>query len=385
MKICFWGNVAGALRGKTEGGGELQIAFIARALAASGHEVVVVDYGTKEGFTTPEGIRVVTIKKWEKGLRFFRTITHRLPGLYSTLLEQNADVYYCRIRDFRHIIPYWVARKLNAKFVLHMASDLDASNFGERLRKFYFEKPAGLWWFFSGMLIEIVYPYLLRHADLVLVQHSGQKKTLEKKKIYSTVFLNIIAMSDIPDYHGTTREDFIYVGWLDKRKGFPEFFRLVERTPQHTFKIIGPPRDKKGRMYFDRLKSFQNVKMLGKLSHSRTIKEISNSKALISTSPMEGFPNVFIEAWACGIPVYSLIVDPGSVIEKEGLGVIANGNPDILIEAMNGHRYTYEFAEKARDYIDAHHSMNDRKVEEINALFTELRYGKTRVFEKAVL
>lgn len=385
MKICFWGNVAGALRGKTSGGGELQIAFIARALAASGHEVVVVDYSINEDFITKEGIKVITIKKWNKGIRFLRTITHRIPGLYTTLIEQNADIYYCRIRDFRHIIPYRVSRKLKAKFVLHMAADLDAVNFSERLRKFYFEKPATLWWFFSGLLVEIVYPYLLRHADLVLVQHKGQQDILAKKKIDSVIFFNVIDLSNIPDYHKSFRKDFTYVGWLDKRKGFPDFFNIIMRSPQHTFKIIGPPRDKTGEYYYAKLKDFQNVKLLGGLSHLRTLKEISDSKALISTSPMEGFPNVFIEAWACGIPVYSLNVDPGSVIEKEGLGVIANGNTEIIIAAMNNHENTYDFAEKARHYIELNHEMNQGKVDEINNIFTQLKDGKERIFQEALL
>ena len=33
MKICFWGDIAGALTGNTSGGGELQIALLAKALA----------------------------------------------------------------------------------------------------------------------------------------------------------------------------------------------------------------------------------------------------------------------------------------------------------------------------------------------------------------
>lgn len=45
---------------------------------------------------------------------------------------------------------------------------------------------------------------------------------------------------------------------------------------------------------------------------------------------MEGFPNVFIEAWACGIPVLSLYVDPGSIIERENLGVIVRGDKESL-------------------------------------------------------
>ncbi|HLP72161.1 MAG TPA: glycosyltransferase family 4 protein [Bacteroidales bacterium] len=385
MKICFWGNVANALKGKTDGGGELQIAFIARALAKCGHEVVVVDYATNEEFITPEGIKVFTVKDWNKGKKILRTVTHRIPGLYSTLKNQKADIYYCRIRDFRHIIAYWVARKVKGKFVIHMASDLDAMSFRERFKSFYMAKPATLWWFFSGLLIELVYPWLLRHADLVLVQHSGQRDVLLKKNIKPVILYNIIDMSAIPGPNGMQYEDFTYVGWLDKRKGFPFFYEIIKKLPNHTFKIIGAPRDKFGHHYYDKLKTFPNVRLMGELPHARTLKEISQSKALISTSPSEGFPNVFIEAWACGIPVYSLIVDPGSVIQKESLGVIAHGDIDKLARALNEFSCGSEFPSRALKYIEEHHAMNERKVNEINRIFTELRYGKIRLHKEAVL
>lgn len=385
MKICFWGNVSGALLGETEGGGELQIALIARSLAECGHDVVVVDYATKEPFTTPEGIKVYTIKKWNRGIRVIRNLTHRLPGLYETLMEQNADIYYCRIRDFRHIVPYRVSRKLNAKFVLHMAADLDIMSFRSRLRNFYFAKPASMWWFFSGMLIEFVYPWLIRNADLVIVQHTGQKNILLKKNLEPMVVYNLIDMSKIPSGLHRQRKDFVYVGWLDKRKGFPEFFEIVERCPHHTFKIIGPPRDKTGRHYFEKLKGYKNVMLLGGLSHKRTLEEIYDSKALISTSPMEGFPNVFIEAWACGIPVYSLNVDPGNIIESEGLGVIAKGDPGKIIKALDEHTNSDEFTRKSLEYIDRHHALTGRKKKEISRIFNELRYGQEWISEEAVL
>lgn len=375
MKICFWGNITGALTGKTEGGGELQIAFIAKALAGCGHEVVVVDYGIKKDFITSDGIKVFSIKGWHRGIRIVRTVTHRIPGLYETLLEQKADIYYCRIRDFRHIIAFWVSRKLKAKFVLHMASDLDAMDFRGRLRNYYFVKSAGLWWFFSGLLVEVVYPYLLRHADLVIVQHAGQKDILEKKNILPSVLLNIIDTSKMPDFFVKDRKDFTYVGWLDKRKGFPDFFELVTNSPRHTFKVIGPPRDKTGHYFYEKLKNYPNVRLLGELNHSLTLKEIADSKALISTSPMEGFPNVFIEAWACGIPVYSLNVDPGCVIEKEGLGVIAHGDLKKIIKALDEHNNTPEFTSKSLSYVEMNHALNTRKIKEIDKIFTDLRNG----------
>jgi glycosyltransferase involved in cell wall biosynthesis len=375
MKICFWGNISGALNGKTEGGGELQIAFIAKALARAGHEVVVVDYTTREEFTTTEGIKVYTIKNWHKGIRVFRTITHRIGGLYTTLKEQNADIYYCRIRDFRHIIAYMVSKKLKAKFILHMASDLDAMNFWERFRKFYLSTSASLWWFFSGIMVEIVYPWLLRHSDLVLVQHMGQKNILLRKNIRPEVFYNIIDLSAIPKATGKGK-DFIYVGWLDKRKGSAELFELIRKSPMHTFKIIGPPRDKTGHNYYEQLRKFPNVRLLGKLSHFKTLQEIADSKALINTSNMEGFPNVFIEAWAYGVPVISLNVDPGNVIVDEKLGVFAHGDMNRMVEALNEDLCNDDFERRSTEYILKNHALNEFKIKEIEKVFSDVKNGK---------
>ena len=41
------------------------------------------------------------------------------------------------------------------------------------------------------------------------------------------------------------------------------------------------------------------------------------SKILINTSSFEGFPNTFVQAWANGVPVISLKVDPDNIIKKK--------------------------------------------------------------------
>jgi glycosyltransferase involved in cell wall biosynthesis len=372
MKICFWGNVAGALKGKTDGGGELQIALLAIALVKGGHEVVVIDYNTDEDFITADGIKVFKIKGWNSGIRIIRSLTHRLPQLYKSLKEQKADIYYCRIRDFRHILAFWAARKVKAKFILGMASDLDAMNPSMRFKYNHLVNFSGLWSLSNGILIEIVYPWLLRKADLVLVQHEGQKIILLRKNIESVVFPNLFNLTKPLIIQIHSQKDFIYVGWLDKRKGFAEFFELVNKAPLHTFKIIGPPRDKVGHLYYEKLKSFRNVSLLGELSHSDTLYHIANSKALISTSPMEGFPNVFIEAWASGVPVLSLFVDPGDIIKKEQLGEVTYGNLDKLLLALENCRNTDEFSKRAKDYVEQNHVLNANKIKEISELFTNL-------------
>lgn len=371
MKICFWGNIAGALNGSTDGGGELQLAILAKALVKGGHDVVIIDYDTTVDFITVDGIKVFKLKGCKSSIRIIRAF-YRISQLYLSLKAQKADAYYCRIRDFRHIFAFWAARKEKAKFILGIAADLDVMDFAMRWKKNNSNPYSSLWSFLNSIIVEIVYPFLLRKADLVLVQHEGQKNILLKKQISSVVFPNIFDHIEPFEVQTNLIKDFIYVGWLDKRKGFVEFFELVKKAPMHTFKVIGPTRDKTASLIYEKLKRFQNVTLLGRLGHSETLNHISNSKALISTSHMEGFPNVFIEAWAYGVPVLSLNVDPGDIIKREELGVVAHGDIDKLLYAMNNNINTDKFAERAKTYVKNCHTLNDNKINEISCLFSEL-------------
>lgn len=372
MKICFWGDIARVLKGSTTGGGEFQISLLATTLAKLGHEVVVLDNKTATKFEIINGVNVFPIKGWNNGIPIIRTLTHRLPLLYSSLRNQNADIYYCRIRDFRHIIVYWAARKVNAKFILGLASDLDISTFKIRWRHFYSSNLRTLWVFFGGIFSEIVYPYLLRKSDKVFVQHTGQQEFLLNKNISAVLFQNLIDLNEVPEISSIDKQDFIYVGSMDKRKGFIQFFELVKRTPSIKYQIIGKPRDKTGIFYYEKLKLFKNVNLLGHLKHIDVMNKIANSKALVSTSPSEGFPNVFIEAWACGIPVFSLYVDPGNVIKNERLGEVANGEMDKLIKGMQNYKVTDDFAGRAQNYVKNNHALNAEKIKKIDFLFNKI-------------
>lgn len=372
MKICFWGNIGSALKGNTGGGGELQIALLAKALARGGNEVVVLDYALSEEFQTNDGINVYPIKGWDKGIRIIRTLTHRLPLLYSSLRDQRADVYYCRIRDFRHIITLWASRKVKAKFILGLAEDLDVMSFGMRWKFYFLAHLHNLWSLSSGILCEIVYPLLLRKADIVLVQHEGQKEMLSQKGINSILLPNLIDSTQIPVFSNTEHNYFIFVGWLDELKGVAELFDVVSKASKHKFKIIGPPRDKEGHMYYEKLKSLENVTLMGELNHFDTLCQIAGSKAMISTSHMEGFPNIFIEAWAYGIPVLSLYVDPGSVIERENLGEITHGSIEKLIDAIENVKNSDEFTQRAKSYVERTHVLNSAKINEVSSLFNDV-------------
>jgi glycosyltransferase involved in cell wall biosynthesis len=276
------------------------------------------------------------------------------------------------MRDFRHILAYWAARKVKSKFILGLASDLDIMSFRKRCKHFYFANIGQLWWLFDGILTELVYPWLIRNSDFVFVQHTGQQAILKAKNISTTLFPNLIDFRGLSAEAKQIKKDYIYVGSIDKRKGIEEFYQIVLRTPSSTYRVVGMPRDKTGKKYYEKLKFFPNVTLMGRLSHSDTILQISNSKALISTSAVEGFPNIFLEAWACGVPVLSLYVNPGNIIMHENIGYFADGNIEKLLQFMATVNSDETISDRAKVYIDQNHIINDQKIKEIGALFTSI-------------
>jgi glycosyltransferase involved in cell wall biosynthesis len=94
---------------------------------------------------------------------------------------------------------------------------------------------------------------------------------------------------------------------------------------------------------------------------------------------MEGFPNIFVEAWACGIPVLSLSFDPGGVIKREQLGEVANGNLDTLVQYMVSIKNTDEFGIRAKAYVENNHVLNVDKINEIARLFSSFQEKSNRV------
>ena len=69
------------------------------------------------------------------------------------------------------------------------------------------------------------------------------------------------------------------------------------------------------------------------------------------------------------MPVLSLYVDPGGVIEKEGLGEVVNGDIRSLLTVMNSFNCSNGFADRAISYVQKHHALNKEKINEIKNLF----------------
>ena len=325
MKICFWGDVDRALNGKTVGGAELQMALLARALAIFGMQVVIVDPEADKSYTTQEGIEVVSLPQWNTGIKGLRMFLTRIPLMWKLLYKQHADFYYVRTESYLHLIPYLVAKKLKSRFIHAIAHDLDLQTLKEKYRHKYRYDFNLIKYLSLQLPNDLMLYYLLKWSDFVLLQHAGQ---VVQGKIFRgkvCVFPNLIAFDTYPRHEKANGGYYIHVGTLTVLKGVDNLLQLIELLSRDIqVVIVGRTGDKTAQAIVEKLQEYPNVTYRGALDHQRTIHAIAGAAALISTSNAEGFPNVFLEAWATGTPVVSLKVDPGHVIQDYRLGVYCN-------------------------------------------------------------
>jgi glycosyltransferase involved in cell wall biosynthesis len=107
------------------------------------------------------------------------------------------------------------------------------------------------------------------------------------------------------------------------------------------------------------LKALPNVQYLGQVAPSKTLEIIGNAAMLLSTSDLEGFPSVFLEAWAAGTPVVSLKIDPDGVIQRKTLGAVSGtieGAVGDITTLMHSPERREEMSLRARQHVKEAHS-----------------------------
>jgi glycosyltransferase involved in cell wall biosynthesis len=356
MKFCFWGDIADAIKGKTIGGGELQVALLAKSLAAEGHEVVVIDPSHAESFTTSDGIKVFHVPGWNKGVPVLRIFVNRLPALYRLFKAQQADYYYVRMRSYFNLLPYLASRANKSRFLLALASDIDLLSLRGKFKSEYKAKFNLFKYLTQWLPNDLVFRFLLRRADVIISQHQGQWDSISRNRGKKVLFPNIIDRSHLPSRVNGEKPFYAYIGSLTMVKGADKLYDIISSAEgKADFLVVGQPNDPGAVPIFEQLKNKPNARMLGRKSHDETIGFMRPACALINTSEYEGFPNVFLEAWSMGIPVLSYKVSPGDIISRYNLGVCFNGDLEKMKAYINAGRIPDVKEQELKDYITRNH------------------------------
>jgi glycosyltransferase involved in cell wall biosynthesis len=102
-----------------------------------------------------------------------------------------------------------------------------------------------------------------------------------------------------------------------------------------------------------------NIRYLGHVAPAQAIAVIANASALLSTSDGEGFPSVFLEAWANGTPVVSLMIDPDGAIVRHQLGYVSGTTANAashLASLIGSADLRQAIADRCREYVVSAHS-----------------------------
>ena len=349
MKICFSGKIYSSAIGKMTGGAEGQIWLIAKYLSLFNHKIYVIDFDIKKDKKI-DGISFLSLKS-RLSLKFLWSFS-----FFKLLKNINADIYYCRVRSFHHLIPLYVSKKNNSQIIYHVAHDLETNSFNERLKLDYLNMS------FLKSLKKLVHAeifsnFILNKFSKIIVQNKFQYKFLKRKK-FKNIYLipNVVERNTFHDknFKLKCKDYFITIGYLNKRKGIENLYKIIKNNLDKNFVIIGRATDNFAKSFLIKIQKFKNVFYFNNLNKEKTMLYLNNSKALLSTSFIEGFPNVFLEAWLYGKPVLSLYINPSGILNDRKLGVFFN-DVNKLINDIKKNNYNNLNSSYIKNWVKKNH------------------------------
>jgi glycosyltransferase involved in cell wall biosynthesis len=314
-RVCFYSPhlypvVSGGRALATGGGGEVQLTLIAKGLVRRGFEVDVVtcDYGQKS-VEVKGGVRL--LRCWRPGagwplLRFFHP---RWASTLAALRRSGADVYVVKGAGPGSGFTCDVAHALGKTFVFLAGQDLDVTAGLPRARG-----PRERWWARRGLL----------GADAVIVQTERQRELLRTGFALESTVITRTVLLPAESADAGTNGIVLWVGVYQASKRPEWFLRFAERHPELRCAMAGviPSAPRPEREYARALAAaarLPNLEVSGPVAHERIGEFYAGGALLAHTSPHEGIPNTFLEAWSHGLPAITAF-DPDGVIQREGIG-----------------------------------------------------------------
>jgi len=323
------------------GGAERYVWLLTRALAAHGWAVKV---GVREAL--PQGTRITY-----DGVEFIGVGSGQiLKAFYRLVRSERPD--WCHWAGASHILgpAVAIAKATGTRTIYSVQFDLDVKPREALHRR------SGLWPLFA---------LGLWGSDRIFLQHQQQLANLPaglRKK--ASIIPGVVELAAATKSHHERRPYVAWVGVLRQPKRPDLLIEIARRVPSIEFVVCGGASDHRSPPGYSEailreLKAIPNITYVGHVAPARAIEIIAGAHVLLSTSEAEGFPSVFLEAWANGTPVVSLTIDPDHLIEQRGLGrkseTVERAAADIL-ELVNVPDGREAIATACRQYVTQCHS-----------------------------
>ena len=297
-KILF---IVPSMRG---GGSERVISIILKNLNRDNFDIILVLL-KKEGKyleDLPADIEIIDLE--------ITKARYSIVKIIKIILSKKPDIVFSTLGYLNILIsiirPFF---SKNIKFIARESSIASIQNKQEKYPK----------------LFDFLFKYFYKNFDLIISQSNYMKNDLVQnykidkdkiKVINNPIDLEIIER--LSEEKLDEKVDLLAVGRLDENKNFKDIIQILPEL-SYNLTILGEGKEKKNLLNLAKNLGVENkVKFLG--FQSNPYKYMKNAKVLILTSKYEGFPNVLLEANACGTPVIAYKCPGGTEeIIKDGL------------------------------------------------------------------
>jgi glycosyltransferase involved in cell wall biosynthesis len=358
--------------GRDFGGAELQLYLMAAELAKDPrfHVSFIV---RSEALAKPEVREGVELLPWSPpaaGLPVVRGL-RRLLAFRRLLDAADADIIVQRCAGTLTGALALHCRSRGRGFAYMAAHDSDLLP----------ERP--VWWGrgLRPALRWAFYRLGLRRADLVFVQHEGQRELLARHHGREGAVRPCVQR--VPD--AAPREGGEFVLWVARCERWKQpglFLDLARACPGERFVMVCPPAQSEPAFVAeirDAARALPNLEFLDGVPYPEIDGLFRRASLLVNTSRSEGFPNTFVQAWKHGTPVLSLAVDPDGAIERHALGACCHGDAAALpgaLAALLGDRDRWRACSaNAAAWARAHHDVAAR-IEVDKRLLLGVRKGR---------
>jgi glycosyltransferase involved in cell wall biosynthesis len=281
-------------------------------------------------------------------------------AIWRALSAIRPHVIYQRMKQSYTGICALYARRHNVPMFFHVAGAADVSRRWTRQRMSVnlpfdvLETNIGNW----GLL----------HASHIIVQSQSQARLLEQN--FHRLPVQVVGnFQPLPRELPQKPEGKTCVLWVGNFKDVkrPEIFVELARSFNGRldieFWMVGMAAKQRR---FDGLmaaiKSCPNLRYFGQLPLTEVNWLMSQADILVNTSRSEGFPNTFIQAWANGAVVVSLVFDIDNGLDSQGIGFCAGDFArlrDVIADLASSSPKRRAFSVRAFEYVHKMHSLGN--------------------------
>jgi len=325
-----------------KGGAERYGWYLMRALAHTGWSVTVgVRFALrKEELQVVDGVRFLGLGRGN----------HFLLDWYALLRRERPDWCFFQCADHHWGPAAEIARRLGVRTAFSVMHDLDVQvQRALRVR-------TKLW---------PLYLWGLKRSNIIFIQHYGQRECLPESLQQKTFLLpGIVSLPERVLPHQERKGTVVWAAVIRPPKRPDLLVEIASRLPTIQFVVCGAPayshwETKTIEGIMTRLRSLPNVDYRGHVDPVQTLQAIGSASVLLSTSDGEGFPSVFLEAWAAGTPVMSMQIDPDHKIRDYRLGQAVGtveGAVDAIRHLMGSPKCREEMGVRSRRHVEEMHS-----------------------------